>query len=100
VKDNGLVEGLLPVLGRREHSPGGVAAARVVPGWIHSKIAEPSCSGFSHLRVSNSSRSMVEQNDSIIELSTLEAARPMDPSGPASRSRPEDRAGVLRSGSE
>lgn len=30
---------------------------------------------------------MVNQKDSIIELSTLEATRPMDPSSPASRSR-------------
>ena len=30
---------------------------------------------------------MVEQNDSIIELSTLDATRPMHPSRPASRSR-------------
>jgi hypothetical protein len=30
---------------------------------------------------------MVDQNDSIIELSTEEATLPMDPSRPASRSR-------------
>lgn len=30
---------------------------------------------------------MVDQNDSIIELSTLEATRPMEPSRPAVRSR-------------
>src|SRR3954447_21379843 len=54
---------------------------------IHSKIAAPSSSGVSQIRWSRSSRCMVDQNDSIIELSTEEATRPMDPSSPASRSR-------------
>lgn len=47
---------------------------------IHSKIAEASSSWVAHRRVSRSSRCRVDQNDSIIVLSTDEATRPSDPS--------------------
>jgi hypothetical protein len=50
---------------------------------IHSKIAWDSWCLVSHRVVSSSSRCIVDQNDSIIVLSTEEANRPIDPSRPA-----------------
>ena len=54
---------------------------------IHSKIAEDSWAGESQSRVSSSSRCMVDQNDSMRVLSTLEATRPIEPSSPSLRNR-------------
>lgn len=51
---------------------------------IHSKIADASCSVVSQVRVSSSSRCIVDQNDSIVVLSTDQATRPIDPSSPCS----------------
>lgn len=54
---------------------------------IHSKIAAPSSARDDQVCRSRSSRCIVDQNDSIIVLSTLDATRPIDPRSPASRSR-------------
>src|SRR3979409_537924 len=52
---------------------------------IHSKIAWDSWVLVSHRWVSRSSRCIVDQNDSIMVLSTDEATRPIEPSSPAWR---------------
>ena len=54
---------------------------------IHSKTAGASSAWQAHVERSRSSRCMVDQSDSIIVSSALEATRPLDPSGPAERSR-------------
>ena len=50
---------------------------------IHSKIAWDSWGLVSHRAVSSCSRCIVDQNDSIVVLSTEDATRPIDPSSPA-----------------
>jgi hypothetical protein len=54
---------------------------------IHSNIAWDSWALVFHPWVSRSSRCIVDQNDSIIVLSTDDATRPMEPRSPAWRSR-------------
>ena len=54
---------------------------------IHSRIALESCSMLFHVRVSSSSRCMVDQKLSTTLLSTELATRPMLPSRPAARNR-------------
>jgi len=54
---------------------------------IHSKIAAASSVLVAQVRVSRSSRCIVDQNDSNMVSSTLEATRPIEPSRPAARRR-------------
>lgn len=65
---------------RGQHAEAGVPTLGVDQASIHSKTAEASWSWLSQRRVSSSWDCMVEENDSIIVLSTLEATRPMEPS--------------------
>ena len=86
------IGGFLPpgvfVSRRAEHPDRGVPPVRVVPGFDPLEGRRPELFGVSQfVRVSSSSLCMVDQNDSIIELSTEEAARLMDPSRRLSRSR-------------
>ena len=53
---------------------------------IHSKIAADSCSVLAQVRVSSSSRCIVNQNDPTIVLWTELATRPIEPSSHAARS--------------
>jgi hypothetical protein len=64
----------------------GVSRARFAPGFGPSKIACDSWTFVSYRWVSRSSRYIVDQNDSIIALST-EATRPIEPGSLAWRSR-------------
>jgi hypothetical protein len=65
-----------------------VPAARAVPGLDpFEDRRRRSCCWLDRRWVSSSSRCIVDQNDSIMVLSTDEATRPIEPSIPASRSR-------------
>jgi hypothetical protein len=65
----------------------GMTPAGVVEGFDPLEDRDPRAALVVQGCRSSSSRCMVDQKDSIMPLSTLEATRPIDPSKPAVRSR-------------
>lgn len=76
-----------PLLSEKSSTAGTVPRSRLYQASIYSKIACPSSSRLCQACWSRSSRHIVDQNDSMRPLSTLDATLPMDPSSPARRSR-------------